>query len=74
MVAKAAQALGVPFDNYTPGDRSDDMVGTCSNGLGAGDYAKAKFEVQSCGIEVEKQVSLDGETWYDADDDIPDGD
>jgi uncharacterized repeat protein (TIGR01451 family) len=62
------QALGVPFDNYTPGDRGDDMVGTCSNGLGAGDYAKAKFEVQSCGIEVEKQVSLDGETWYDAND------
>ena len=62
------QALGVPFDNYTPGDNSDDMLGTCSNGLGAGDYAKAQFEVQSCGIEVEKQVSLDGETWYDADD------
>lgn len=56
------QALGVPFDSRTSSS-DDDMVGTCSNGLGAGNYEKTTFQVQSCGISIEKQVSLNGTDW-----------
>ena len=56
------QALGVPFDNRTS-ESSDDMKGVCSNDLSASGYGKTTFYVNSCEIDVDKQVSLDGETW-----------
>jgi uncharacterized repeat protein (TIGR01451 family) len=58
------QGLGVPF--YAGDGPEDDMIGRCSNGLLATEYGKTVFFVNTCDIEIDKQVSLDGQNWSDA--------
>ena len=59
------QALGVPYYD-DPGTNEDDMIGRCSNGLQATGYGKTVFQVNTCDISVDKQVSLDGKVWSEA--------
>ena len=52
------QAMGWPIKNRP--------ATTCSNGLTSTASSTLAIFVQSCGIEVKKEVSIDGQTWYDA--------
>jgi len=54
---RITQAVGLPYQN---------MEGTCSNDLMASAYAKGSFAVETCDIDVIKEVSKDQEEWFDA--------
>ena len=53
------QAMGWPL--------AGEKATTCSNGLTSAASSTIGFRIQACDIELDKQVSLDGETWFDAD-------
>lgn len=53
------QAMGWPLEGE-PATR-------CSNGLTSVASSTISFRVQECAIDLKKQVSVDGETWFDAD-------
>ena len=53
------QAMGWPLAGAKPTE--------CSNGLTSAASSTIGFRIQECAIELDKQVSLDGENWFDAD-------
>ncbi len=53
------QSMGWPIENLP--------ATTCNNGLTSTASSTLAILVESCEIDVKKQVSVDGETWFDAD-------
>jgi uncharacterized repeat protein (TIGR01451 family) len=45
----------------------DKPAGICSNGGSTTASANIAFQIQTCGIDLRKQVSVDGQNWFDAD-------
>lgn len=56
---RIVQAMGWPIEGGDPA--------LCDNGLTSAATSTISYEVETCGIEVEKQVSIDQVTWFDAD-------
>lgn len=53
------QAMGWPIDGAP--------ATVCSNGLTSRASSTLAFRIAECGIDLEKQVSVDGQNWFDAD-------